>query len=71
MTKSHTEFFYFLPFVFCGLDGICCGYLLKYQEEFAKIGRKKIFISTSSKEVFVMAGLVISLGVCLAILIHL
>ena len=65
---------YFLcwPLILPGLGAICCGYLIKYQEEVAKMGRKKIFISTmSSKEVFVMAGLVISLGVCLAILIHL
>ena len=64
-------FFYCLPFVFCGLIGICYGYLIKYQEETVKMGRKKIFISTSPKEMFVMTGLVISLGVCLAILIHL
>ena len=68
----HTKFWVFLAFGFFGLGTICFGYLLKYQEEVAKMGRKKIFISTvSSKEVFVMAGLIISLGVCLAIVIHL
>ena len=67
----HTEFLVSLSLVFWGLGGIGCRYLIKYQEEFAKMGRKEIFISTmSSKEVFVMSGLVISLGVFLVILIH-
>ena len=65
MGITHMDLHVSLMLILYGFSGICCGYLVKYQEEFAKKGRKKLFINTlSSKELFIMGKIVIFLGIC-------
>ena len=62
------DFLSILLVILQGMGIICCGYLLKYQEEFAKEGRKKVFkYDLAPKELFIIGGIIVCIGLMIGI----